>query len=50
MSRANAASDIFSGLGDTDGEKSKIFGLCGLSNLDVTPRASSALDMYVIVP
>jgi hypothetical protein len=50
MSRANAASDIFSGLGDTDGEKSKLFGLGGLSNLDVTPRASSALDMYVIVP
>ena len=47
MSRTNAASDIFSGLADTDGEKSKMFGLGGLSNFDVLPRAGSALDMYV---
>jgi hypothetical protein len=45
MSRLSAASDIFSGLADTDGEKSKMFGFGGLSNLD--PRASSALDMCV---
>jgi hypothetical protein len=49
MSRANTASDIFSGIGDADGEKSKMFSLGGLSNLDVTPRANSALEMYVLI-